>query len=163
VSDDVLIILIIVLLFILLITTEAKADVEAQVLLKRIKPYDEIIEDEAKANTIDPDLIRAIVWQESSGFANAKRWEEKTKCFSYGLMGLTMGAAEDMGYKGEEKDLIKPEVNIKYGVAYLRYQYDRYKDVSKAISAYNAGSYTTANLAYVNSVWEKMSRIKKAK
>jgi len=159
-NDDILLILLI-LLIIFLITREAEAKTEAQVFLERIKPYDEIIEAEAKANTIDPDLIRAVIWQESSGNPNAKRYEGPEVGYSYGLMGLTMGAATDMGYKGEEKDLIKPEINVKYGVKYLRYQYDRYKDLDKALTAYNAGHWT-GNLTYANAVWKKMSQIKKA-
>jgi len=156
-NDDILLILLI-LLIIFLITREAEAKTEAQVFLERIKPYDEIIEAEAKANTIDPDLIRAVIWQESSGNPNAKRYEGPEVGYSYGLMGLTMGAATDMGYKGEEKDLIKPEINVKYGVKYLRYQYDRYKDLDKALTAYNAGHWT-GNLTYANAVWKKMSQI----
>ena len=161
-NDDILLIFLILLIIFLLTTREMEAKTEAQVFLERIKPYDEIIEAEAKANTIDPDLIRAIIWQESSGFANVKRYEGPEVGYSYGLMGLTMGAATDMGYKGEEKDLIKPEINVKYGVKYLRYQYDRYKDLDKALTAYNAGHWT-GNLTYANAVWKKMKAIKEAK
>jgi len=140
---------------------------EAKILLTRIKEYDHIIINEGKTNTIDPNLIRAIIWQESSGQSDIKvfegnpKWYSRKALYSYGFMGLTYPAAKDMGYPGEEKDLIKPEENIKYGTKYLRYQYDRYKNLDKALVAYNAG-YWTGNLTYATGVWKKMTAIQKA-
>lgn len=142
---------------------------EVRVFLNRIKPYEEYIEAEAKANTIDPDLIRALIWQESSGNANNKVYEGKPSwyngksLYSYGLCGITLPAAQDMGYRGREEDLIKPDINIKYAVKYLRYQIDRYSgNVSKGLVAYNAGHWT-GEYSYANLVWVKMKKIKDAR
>jgi len=134
--------------------------VEAKIFLDRIKGYEDIIVKEARNNHFDADLGRALIWQESSGYANKKRKEDGF--YSYGLCGLTLGAARDMGYSGEEKDLIKPEINIRYAFAYLRHQYNRYGDWSKALVAYNAGHFT-GNYTYANSVWKKLKAIKEAK
>src|SRR5690606_8940845 len=47
------------------------------------------------------------------------------------------------------------ERNIQYGVAYFLWQLERYQgDIEKAISAYNAGTATAANRAYVEGVKE---------
>ena len=37
------------------------------------------------------------------------------------------------------EELYDPEVNIQYGVFYLRYLYDHYKNYRLALAAYNAG------------------------
>lgn len=60
---------------------------------------------------------------------------------SIGICQIKLATARQMGYKGKEKDLIKPEVNIEYAARYLRYQMDRYHgDFARAITAYNRGS-----------------------
>jgi len=141
---------------------------EVRVFLDRIKPYEDYIQAEAKINTIDPNLIRALIWQESSGKVDVKTYEGKPdwyngkSLYSYGLCGLTLPAAEDMGYTGKEEDLIKPDINIKYAVKYLRHQINRYDgDVSKGLVAYNAGHWT-GNYSYANLIWKKMKKIQDA-
>jgi len=135
---------------------------EAKIFLNRIKQYEDIIIKEAANNKFDSDLGRALIWQESSGNPNIKRYETKINTYSYGLTGLTYLAAQDMGYLGPEEDLIKPEINIRYGFRYLRHQYNRYGNWSKALVAYNAGHFT-GNYIYANLVWRKLSAIKEAK
>jgi len=151
----------IALAYILLRPLEAEAG-DAGIFLARISSYESIITEYADEFGLDEDLIKAVIWQESSGFPGAKRKEDGF--YSYGFCGLTPLAAQDMGYLGTEEDLIVPDINIHYGVAYLRFQIDRYDgDVSKGLSAYNAGHYITANYEYVNSVWKKMKAIKDVK
>lgn len=150
----------IALTYILLKPSKAVAG-DTQIFLARISPYSSIIREYADAFTLDEDLIKAVIWQESSGFPNAKRKENGF--YSYGLCGLTLPAARDMGYLGIEEDLIEPDINIYYATAYLRYQIDRYGgDVSKGLVAYNAGHWT-GNYSYANQVWRKMKAIKEAK
>ena len=133
---------------------------DAKIFTARISKYMDIVDKESKENDIDPILTMAIIWQESSGFPNAMRWEGAEIGYSYGLMGLTLPAARDMGFEGKGIDLLQPDINIKYGVKYLRWQIQRYKgDVEKGISAYNAGHYTEKNRGYVNSVLEKKKAI----
>ncbi len=147
------------LAYILLKTSKVEAG-DAQTFLRRISPYSSIITGYADEFTLDEDLIKAVIWQESSGFPNAKRKENDF--YSYGLCGLTLIAAQHMGYSGTEEDLIEPDINIHYATAYLRYQYERYGNLDKALTAYNAGHWT-GNLTYANQVWRKMKAIKDAK
>lgn len=54
--------------------------------------------------------------------------------------------------------LLDVETNINYAAKYLAGQLDRYKgDRNKAISAYNAGSYSTRNKAYVRKVLKQLN------
>lgn len=149
----------IALTYILLKTSRLEAG-DTQTFLRRISPYTFIITGYADEFTLDEDLIKAVIWQESSGFPNAERKENSF--YSYGLCGLTLIAARDMGYLGTEEDLIEPDTNIHYATAYLRYQYERYGDLDKALVAYNAGHWT-GNLTYANQVWAKHKAIKDSK
>lgn len=69
----------------------------------------------------------------------------------YGLMQIKCETARDMGFTGNCSELFEPATNIKYGVSYLIYQYNRYNSWTAAISAYNAG-HLASNTGYVNSV-----------
>jgi len=149
----------IALTYILLKTSRLEAG-DTQTFLTRISPYTFIITGYADEFTLDEDLIKAVIWQESSGFPSAKRKENDF--YSYGLCGLTLIAARDMGYLGTEEDLIEPDINIHYATAYLRYQYERYGDLDKALVAYNAGHWT-GDLTYANQVWAKHKAIKDSK
>jgi len=164
--------LLLVIAFIAIITRRAEAVTdkrcevksplysEAQVFVNRISEFMPIIDKESQANSLDKTLVMAIVWQESSGFPDAVRWENTEVGYSFGLMGLTLPAARDMGFTGMGVSLLIPEVNVKYGCKYLRWQINRYNgDVRKGVSAYNAGHYTEANRSYVDSVFSKKEAI----
>lgn len=58
---------------------------------------------------------------------------------SYGICQVKMSAARHMGFKGNEKQLMEPEVNIHYAAKLLQYQIKRYSNVPKAVTAYNKG------------------------
>ena len=99
----------------------------------------------------DKNLIRAIIDQESDWKVDAKRYEKSCKCYSLGIMQVRYTTAQMMGFKGTEDELMQPEINIKYGVAYLKYQLRRYKNNKfDAIAAYNAGSVIRKNNYYIN-------------
>lgn len=51
------------------------------------------------------------------------------------------GTPQSMGFTGTREDLKRPDVNIYWGSKYFFWQLDRYRDVDRAILAYNAGSY----------------------
>jgi len=163
-----LILFVVVCPLIIILLTDKKVmgrinKMEAKVFLDRISKYEDIIIEEARINRFDPDLGRALIWQESSGNEKNMPWEKKSQVYSYGLTGLTAAAAQDMGYRGEELDLLIPEINIKYGFAYLRHQINRYgEDISKALVAYNAGHFT-GNYSYATGVWKKLRAIKEVK
>jgi len=60
---------------------------------------------------------------------------------SIGVCQVKMDTALMFGFKGDRYSLQKPSVNAKYAALFLKYQFDRYHDPLKALSAYNAGSY----------------------
>lgn len=111
-------------------------------------PFLKIAEAEAKAQGVDLALVLAIIQKESSFDPKAK-----SKAGARGLMQLMPSTAKWMGLK-DTSQLTKPEVNIKYGVKYLKYLWDefagipagnltaeqlRQRNAQMAIAAYNAG------------------------
>ena len=60
---------------------------------------------------------------------------------SIGLCQIKLKTARFMRYRGTEKGLFDPKVNIEYAAKYLQYQIKRYKgDTQKALVAYNRGN-----------------------
>lgn len=60
---------------------------------------------------------------------------------SIGVCQIKHQTASYLGFKGSETRLQNPKVNAFYAAKYLHRQLDRYNgNVSKAVSAYNAGS-----------------------
>jgi soluble lytic murein transglycosylase-like protein len=96
------------------------------------------IETAAAAHDLDPDLVQAIVEQESGGWASAFRYEPafwdrylKTNpvyatrnprevSSSYGLMQIMFATAVDHGFTGKPWDLFDPAVSLEYGCRVLQ-------------------------------------------
>lgn len=98
---------------------------------------------------LDAPLLHAVILAESNYKKDSINHEAKTK--SYGLAQLTADTAKRMcGLKF--KDIMEPFKNLMCGAKVLRYQLDRYGDERKALSAYNAGTYTKYNKSYVDKV-----------
>ncbi len=98
----------------------------------RLLPHlGELIAPAAAKYALDPNLVAAVIWAESSGDPNAV----STKGAS-GLMQLMPGTARDMGVS----NVLDPSQNIDGGSRYLREMLDRHDgDLSLALTAYNAG------------------------
>ena len=91
----------------------------------------DLIEPAAAKYELDPNLVAAVIWAESSGDPKAV----STKGAS-GLMQLMPGTARDM----EVSDVLDPSQNVNGGSRYLRAMLDRHDgDLSLALAAYNAG------------------------
>lgn len=113
--------------------------------------YDKIIAKAAEKYGVDPNLIKAVIQQESSfneraiGLAGEK-----------GLMQLMPGTAAEMGVK----NAFNPEENIMGGTKYLAQQLEKYHgDVRLALSAYNAGTAIRTNqYSYVLPVMRRFER-----
>jgi soluble lytic murein transglycosylase-like protein len=90
-----------------------------------------IIEGAAKAHDLQPNLIRAVIEQES-----AFRPCAVSSTGAEGLMQLMPDTAEQLGVS----DPFDAAQNIEAGAKYLKELIDKYKgDLAQALGAYNAG------------------------
>lgn len=93
--------------------------------------YADIINKHAKNYDVDPDLVAAIIQQESGGKKNAK-----SSAGAVGLMQLMPKTAKGLGVT----DSYDPDQNIMGGTKYISQLLKKYGgDVRKALWAYNAG------------------------
>jgi soluble lytic murein transglycosylase-like protein len=93
-----------------------------------------LIEGAAKAEKVQPELLRAVMRQESRQYPCAVS-EQGAK----GLMQLMPDTISLLGVK----DPFDSKQNIEAGAKYLKQMIDRYKgDLAKALAAYNAGPAT---------------------
>jgi len=93
--------------------------------------YDDLIEQVARAEGLDADLLRAVVEAESNYDAGAI-----SKKGAIGLMQLMPETARGMGVA----DPFHPAENLEAGARYLRRLLDRYQGrLPLALAAYNAG------------------------
>lgn len=100
--------------------------------------YRTLIWEEATKVGIDPHLVEAIIFVESSDCADAFRFEPKfwarylaklpewkgsiprRVSSSYGLMQIMFPVAKEMGFVGEPETLFLPSVNVKWGCKKLQ-------------------------------------------
>lgn len=103
---------------------------------------DSLYKKASKSNGIDNRILKAICEVETNHNIKLKKvWDGGS--YSYGICQVKMGTARAMGFKGSDKELSNPEINIEFAARYLAYQLKRYKgDYKKAIVSYNRGSYT---------------------
>jgi len=98
--------------------------------LERLKSYDDPILRYSRMNGLDPNLVRAVIYVESSGHASAVSPKG-----ALGLMQLMPATASDMGVSNS----FDPAQNIFGGARYLGGLLDRFKRLDLALWAYNAG------------------------
>ena len=104
---------------------------QAVVRPMRASAFDDIIDQQARANGLNPVLVRAVIEAESAFNPRAV-----SRAGAMGLMQLMPGTARDLGVA----DPFDPAENIRGGTAYLRALLDRFDgDVRLALAAYNAG------------------------
>jgi len=101
--------------------------------------YQQIVVGHADNYDLQPQLLAAVIYQESKFDADAV-----SRSGAVGLMQLlpatAQGIADRTGGKGwHERDLLNPELNVRYGSWYLRHLLDKYDDEALALAAYNAG------------------------
>ncbi len=110
---------------------------------------------------VDPDLVQAFVFVESSGNPTATRYEANFykkyiqpmlhqnaitpheaigRATSWGLMQIMGQVAREKGFKGEFEELYEPGVGLTWGLKHLKHFIDKYPDLDDAITSYNAGS-----------------------
>lgn len=107
---------------------------------------------------LDPDLVKAVVMQESSGRADAFRhepefwkrycegnprwegWEPRRVASSYGLMQVMYPTAIASGFRGEPEELFQIRVNLQVGCRVLAELLHWAKGAEAvALAAYNGG------------------------
>lgn len=101
--------------------------------------YEEIIVGHAENYRLEPELLAAVIYQESKFDPDAR-----SSSGAVGLMQLLpetgQGIADRTGGEHwQPDDLLNPELNVRYGSWYLRHLLDKYGDEGLALAAYNAG------------------------
>lgn len=100
-------------------------------VIKKLKKYDHLISDTASSYNLNPNLVRAVIVQESRGEPQAQSPKG-----AKGLMQLLDGTSRDLGVVNP----FSPEENIKGGCKYLKQLISRFGgDLPLALAAYNAG------------------------
>jgi len=111
----------------------------------------------ALVNNVPENIFHALILVESSYDPNAVNSTAPVK--SYGLTQLTVATAKHH-CNLKKKDIMDPRKNLFCGAKVLSKQLKRYGgDVDKALSAYNAGTYTKKNFAYVMRVKSQVERL----
>lgn len=90
---------------------------------------DAMIRAEAERQGVNPDLVRAVVRQESGG-----RPDAVSSAGAIGLMQLMPGTARELGVNPHD-----PAQNLAGGVRYLKEMAARFGNLDEALAAYNAG------------------------
>lgn len=105
-----------------------------------------IYREAAKNNKVNVNVLRAICEVETNHNTKLKKvWDGGS--YSYGICQVKLATARAMGFKGSDKELSTPKINIDYAAKYIAYQLNRYKgDYKKAIVAYNRGSYSSEQM-----------------
>ena len=98
----------------------------------RLLPHlESVIQPAAAKYDLDPNLVAAVIWAESSGDPNAV-----SKKGARGLMQLMPATARELGVG----NVLDPGQNVDGGSHYLRRMPDEHDgDLSLALAAYNAG------------------------
>lgn len=96
-------------------------------------PYGNLIYEVAKRHSVNPQIVAALIRQESAG--NRRAVSHKG---ARGLMQLMPATAIRFGVRKER--LYEPEHNLEAGVRYLSWLLDQFpNDLAKVLAAYNAG------------------------
>ncbi|MEK6406497.1 MAG: lytic transglycosylase domain-containing protein [Acidobacteriota bacterium] len=102
--------------------------------------YDELIRLSAARNGLDPNLIIAVMRQESGFNLRARSYKGAS-----GLMQLMPGTAQRFGVT----NIFDPAQNIEGGARYLRFLKDSFNDdLSLVLAGYNAGENAVVNSGY---------------
>ncbi len=125
----------------------------------RVMAYRNAIMRESLSRNVEPAVVAAIIDVESSGVADAVRYEANVEDYSYGLMQIRWTTADWLGYTGSREGLLNPDTNIEYGTAYLGNRYAKYPNTIDAIAAYNSG---TPVVSWVTGKYANQDYIEKA-
>jgi soluble lytic murein transglycosylase-like protein len=100
---------------------------------RRVQRWVPLVEKYARAHDIDPELVTAVLRQESQGKVGAK-----SKTGVRGLMQVSRDTFQAFGPKGASRT--NPEASVAAGTAYLAHLLDKYQgDAVRALAHYNSG------------------------
>ncbi|OGQ07434.1 MAG: hypothetical protein A3G32_00690 [Deltaproteobacteria bacterium RIFCSPLOWO2_12_FULL_40_28] len=101
----------------------------------QVAKYDDLIVKEAKAQNVDPDLVRAIMYMETTHGYYDKIYPFRDSILP---MNINSEAWKNLGYS--KQDLENPEINIHAGVMLIKRISERIKEptVEKIATHYNA-------------------------
>ncbi|MEA2564558.1 MAG: hypothetical protein QOH06_6062 [Acidobacteriota bacterium] len=101
-------------------------------------PYGTLIYETAKRHQVNPQVVAALIRQESSGKVRAVSHKG-----ARGLMQLMPATAQRFGVRKDQ--LFDPKHNLEAGVRYLSWLMDQFpNDLAKILAAYNAGENAVA-------------------
>ncbi len=122
----------------------------------------------AAKHGLDPDLVAAVVDQESNGWASAYRYEPdffdrylknnplyadrnpREVSASYGLMQIMYPTAVDAGFSGQPWELFAPTVNLEWGCRVLSGLMRWARSLYTGLSSEASGVVTRSALAAYN-------------
>lgn len=131
------------------IVDEGKSPTE----VKLLPHWEAIIRPAADKYRLDPNLVAAVIWTESSGDPNAV-----SKKGAQGLMQLMPETARELGVQR----VLDPAENVEGGSRYLRRMLDAHDgDLSLALAAYNAGPTAVARYGGIPPYPETQSYVNK--
>lgn len=115
----------------------------------------DVIFAECEKYNIHPSIVIAMIEKESTFNPNAIGDNGN----SFGLMQIQprwhSGRMARLGCT----DLLNPIQNVTVGIDYLAEQYNRYGDISKALTAYNTGSYTGTITNYATAIMARANEV----
>ncbi len=121
------------------VNTIARTTHRSDYALRFPMPFGEHIDSAARVFSLEPALIYGVIRRES-----AYREDARSRAGALGLMQLmpstAQRVAQTLGTKVSNGDLLRPDVNIRFGAKYFRDMLDRFRDHQVlAAAAYNAG------------------------
>lgn len=100
---------------------------------RAVMRFGPVVDKYARKHDVDPELVKAVIRQESQGKVGAK-----SKTGVRGLMQVTKGTFEAFGPKGARR--VDPAASVAAGTAYLKSLLDQYEgDAVRALIHYNSG------------------------
>lgn len=108
---------------------------------RALSPYEADFQYASRQTGLDNvELLKGLVFRESSGNEKAVRYEPKIDDYSIGLGQILLSTAWDMGFKGTKDELFDPHTNLLLTAKYLKYHLDLNNgQIPVAVSAYNGG------------------------
>lgn len=115
---------------------------------------------DASARTgLNSDILYAVCFVETK--LNTTAYASRDgKSPSYGVCQIKLNTARGLGFKGAKEALMNPSTNAYFAAKYIQLHLKHYKNLDKAISAYNAGKAINGNWAYVAKVKKQYKKLR---